>query len=401
MTSDLERQAVLGVRRRVQRRIPTILGFAAVGLGGVVVGQWALGKSPSTPAPVTAGSAWSVETVAATGSEWEGVCSVAVDSKNQPHLTFYDAVERRVRYAVHGDVGWMPFPLGSDRAAGTYSSIDIYDVRPNWSPSVAYTGHRGELRFVFGGSDDWIFQTVDDDAYGPVSLALGRWGSPHLAYSDRAGQVKVARRDDRRSHLWQHEVIATVSQPRVDLTLAADSKYDLHLVYRDSGTGQIHYARSSADGWTTEVVGKSSGLAKVGFALNTNDVPCVTYRRSRRSVHEGWSLQYACRRADGWSSQTVDEDVMRARHSALAFDSDGNPHISYTKGHDKNYQLIYAHWDGQAWAKDVLVGDGDVGHGGAIAVDRKGTPHVCFYDRDTGEVSYARSPPQLVSVYAR
>jgi len=392
MTSNLERQVPLDRRRRVRRHITTLLGLAVVGLSGVVVGQWALARNPSPPAEATttAGSAWSVEPVAATGFEWDGVCSVAVDTKNRPYLTFYDAVQRRLRYAVHGDQGWMPFPLGADQSAGNYSSIGIYDNRPNWSPSVAYTGNRGELRFAFGGSDDWRIQTVDDEAYGPVSLALGRLGEPHLAYSDRSGQVKIARRDDRQSHLWQHEVIGTTSQRRVDLSLVADSKGNLHLVDRDGGTGEIHYARSSAGAWTTELIGKSSGRAKVGFALNTNDIPCVTFVKSRRSVHEGPSLQYACRRADGWSSQPIDENVMQARHSALAFDSDGHPHVSYTKGHDHDYQLVYAHWDGQSWARDIVVDGGDIGYGQAIAVDRKGAPHICFYDRDTGELDYAR-----------
>ena len=57
--------------------------------------------------------------------------------------------------------------------------------------------------------------------------------------------------------------------------------------------------------------------------------------------------------AQSWTTQTVDNDGDTGRESEMVFDSDGNPHIVYTKGS----KAMYAHWTGDGWQSHELYND--------------------------------------------
>lgn len=60
--------------------------------------------------------------------------------------------------------------------------------------------------------------------------------------------------------------------------------------------------------------------------------------------------------------------------TSLAFDSNDNPHISYTNG--SNYGLKYARWTGSDWSIETVDPDGSVRFWTSIAMDSSDNPHI-------------------------
>ena len=81
-----------------------------------------------------------------------------------------------------------------------------------------------------------------------------------------------------------------------------------------------------------------------------------------------------------WTVQTVDDSYRVGKHTSIALDSSGYPHISYSKYSD-NRALKYARWDGSAWQIETVDGssiDNDAGCNNAIALDSNDRPHIAY-----------------------
>lgn len=72
---------------------------------------------------------------------------------------------------------------------------------------------------------------------------------------------------------------------------------------------------------------------------------------------------------------------------SLAFDSTGQPHLSYCDAH--NGDLRYATRIQGRWRSESVVSKGAVGKYAALAVDSKGKVGIAFYDQDTKYLRYA------------
>ena len=90
--------------------------------------------------------------------------------------------------------------------------------------------------------------------------------------------------------------------------------------------------------------------------------------------------------ADGWVIECVDcpkyFDGITDR--SLRLDADGNPRIAYGGDH-----LYYAWHDGANWHYEMADDSPGVGKHASLALDGNGYPHISYYDRTNGDLSYA------------
>ena len=88
-----------------------------------------------------------------------------------------------------------------------------------------------------------------------------------------------------------------------------------------------------------------------------------------------------------WSIETVDSQGDVGMHTSLAFDSAGNPAISYYDA--TNHDLKYAHWNGTGWNIQTVDSSGDVGYSTSLAFDALGNPAIAYEDRGNHLLKYA------------
>jgi hypothetical protein len=114
------------------------------------------------------------------------------------------------------------------------------------------------------------------------------------------------------------------------------------------------------------------------------------------AVYGGHALYMATKRPTDteWSVQVVDDSYRVGKHNSIALDSNGYPHISYSKYSD-NVSLKYARWDGSAWQIETVDGQSITDYAGcnnAIALDSNDLPYIVYLGRkDYPSGEYARN----------
>ncbi|MFQ5554900.1 MAG: hypothetical protein ACE5GC_05970 [Acidimicrobiia bacterium] len=279
----------------------------------------------------------------------------------------------------------------------------VLALAPDGTPGVAFLleAFDGFIAYADAG-DGWTPSTVVDGYfYGPIGLSYDPSGVPHIGYHDHQdntfrdelGDLTVAVRNDSG---WGVEAIEDEGHDGWDSTLviAGDG------VVRAAGvdpqqfgrTDGVEYFERGASGWSVTPIG-SGPIAyefNVSLAVDPAGNPALTYYDNNTQ-----ELKFAMRDGDAWSIETIDADGDTGRYSSLAFDADGNPHVSYFLLDSRTSGTVrYATNRGGTWeTADVdALDDVRTGFTGArritsLALDAEGSPHVVYSDESV--VRYA------------
>ena len=121
--------------------------------------------------------------------------SIALDGQNSPRIAYYDTVARDLVLAFQENGAWVLVPLDQTGDVGMYASQKIRD---GVSHITYYAKSTGDLRYAAfnpSAGQPPIIQTVDSagDVGTWTSIALDRYGRPHIAYRDGGnGHLKYA-----------------------------------------------------------------------------------------------------------------------------------------------------------------------------------------------------------------
>jgi hypothetical protein len=119
--------------------------------------------------------------------------SLAIDSQDRPHISYYDVTNGDLKYARRDGSEWHVETVDSGGDVGKYTSIEVDGGdRPHIS---YYDVTNKNLKYASWTGNQWLIETVD--SAGEVgeftSLALSAAGQAHISYTDRGnGDLKVA-----------------------------------------------------------------------------------------------------------------------------------------------------------------------------------------------------------------
>ncbi|MCK4639954.1 MAG: tandem-95 repeat protein [Candidatus Marinimicrobia bacterium] len=132
--------------------------------------------------------------------------------------------------------------------------------------------------------------------------------------------------------------------------------------------------KAEAVNWTTETVDSYGSVGKhTSLALDKDGWPHISYYDDSNN-----DLKYAYKDGSGWHRTTVDATLYYYNAwTSIALDSLGYPHISYHD--DGNDDLKYAYKDNSGWHIETVDSYGSVGSGSEIALDSDGYPHIAYY----------------------
>ena len=136
--------------------------------------------------------------------------------------------------------------------------------------------------------------------------------------------------------------------------------------------------RAQTWSWTSELVDKSARFT--ALAVDTHGSVHVSYSEDSSRV-----LKYAFRSAESsrWFTLDIDRNLPNIL-SRLALDSQGNPHLCYPDG----VTLKYAHWDGKRWLIQEISPGGNKEYTCSLAISPDGTPYVSWYQTRAANGSF-------------
>jgi len=249
-----------------------------------------------------------------------GACSLALDSKQRPHISFVDygtASGSKLRYAYWDGAAWQKqaIPLNSDIIA-YFNSIAL---DANDRPSISFYEYRGpkeseikiRLRMVTWTGEYWQVRTIDgEEGSGKFnSMAIDASGRIHIAYANVSANTAGLRYALWNGAAWKTEIVDTAPQNNGDAVgystcLALDKDGDPHIAYMNESNPGLKYAVHKGGQWRIFAVER---LARIGYpdrnsiAVDENGRPYISYYDAGRGI-----LRLAHVSGQKWMIETVD-----------------------------------------------------------------------------------------------
>lgn len=338
------------------------------------------------------GDAWQFEVV--DHGPWVGRwASLALDSADRPHISYYDWENTCLKYARWDGADWQTESVDCDDNVG-WETILVLDDDDH--PHISYTkvANNKDLRYAHWDGAQWLVETIEagNDCMvgGDNSLALDSAGRPHVSYNDSGPgaepySLKHAVRD---GGGWITETLETGGFIGSN-SLAIDDADNLHIVYEAADTdSHIKYTTWNGSSWQKEpILTHDDFLDGISLALDDNQHPHFSYYADVGDTRE---LRYVAWDGAAWQHETADtnlEGVNWMETTSLALDSNGAPHIVY---YLQDLTLLrYAHKSGGAWETETIDQGGVTGVYASLALDGADRPHIAYYEERREDVLYA------------
>jgi len=366
--------------------------------------------------PVKADPGWEFETLDSAANVRAGMSSsIALDSSGNPHIsyTYVNTTFNRgdLKYASYNGTDWnTETVVASDDSYLIYSTSLALDSSNQ--PHISFyendqVNTEGSFKYASYNGTDWQIQTIESGVGtgGPEyvsSIAIDGFDNPHISFSHLQTTPTITRIIKYASYngtSWNTEIVA--SNCSTSNSLALDSNDVPHISYNGETSGSyLGYASYNGTDWNTTQVTSAWHTGRYNsIAIDSNDHPHISHTYETTGDYIGY-LKYASYNGTDWHRDTVDggsagEDV--GYWTSLALDGSDHPHISYIdySGQYSQYSLKYASYNGTAWNTETV--DTQSGPWAtSLALDSCGYPHISYYDvtsGSTGDLKYARFIP--------
>lgn len=310
------------------------------------------------------GSGWHTEIVDNSLSVGR-YASLALDSSNRPHISYYDALNGNLKYAFKNQGQWIIRVMDTGSAAVAALAAETGQSLEGIDPVEMFSRPNPELDL------------------GPVAAFI----DPSLEMGE--AEALAAGTDAEFSPLAVNVPLETqVFGVGLYTSIAIDSDGNVGISYYDAVNGDLKYTFWENGAWHIQVADRGgSRNFDVGtftsLAFDSEDRPQIVYMNESQD-----NLRYASYRGPNWEVTTVDSTTMVGAYNSLAFDRQNNrPYISYYDF--GNHDLKYATRTGDGWITITLDEAGDVGAYSSITLDRNRRPRITYFHLDTLTMKYA------------
>lgn len=315
--------------------------------------------------------------------------SLAFDSLNKPHISYYDVGNADLKYTQWTGSIWSASTVDSTGETGEYTALDLD------SSGYAHISYRDytnrKMKYAKWNGSSWSFASPissGDTGILNTDIVLDSSGNPYISCLEQDNLDLLFAWWN--GFAWCYQTIDSVDRVGADSSLAIDTANNPRVSYFDSTNADIKYASASYNisswTWTVETV-DASGTAGgfTALALDSSNNPHIVYSGGGSGY-----LKYAKWTGSAWSISTIDT-VIASGYPSIVIDSNNRPHVSY---HDyTNKDLKYARWAGSAWVVMTVDSSGNQGPESSIALDSSGNPHIAYYDATNGDLKYASWTP--------
>ena len=335
--------------------------------------------------------------------------SLALDAAGNPYISYYDAYNRRLKFA---------FTLGSPNNPWNIQVVDTPSVMAaspvKIDPETQIFQNFEQQMLLAASGRDPAFQATPDEPQAPTltigvgaynSIAIDQRGYVHISYYDADEQaLKYAMWDG--SSPW---VIRTPDGPPPDdpeynvgrySSIAVDTNNRAHITYMDEKYDGLRYTvdPGSGDYWNHTDIERYNSWDKIHFgpynslALDSSNRPHVSYMPwvvTEGSVYNT-ALRYAVRENDGtWTKSDVDSSTLTGWYSSISVNSSGKIMISYFDSNTAGLRYAFS-TKKDKWTVNALQDEGYTGLYTSIAVDPNGYPGISYMNGGNGQLQFMR-----------
>lgn len=173
-------------------------------------------------------------------------CSIAVDSNGCPHISYYDATQKCLKYARLIGNRWVIKIVDTKVPVAADTSIAVDS--DGWPHISYYDAARNRLKYARSMGAVWDIQMVDTkgDVGKHASIAVDRFGQPNIKYFDDTSRTsKCAQRT---GGIWIAEnkgISELMPLNDRNASSALDGKGVTHYVYYDEVAGDLVYTKGT------------------------------------------------------------------------------------------------------------------------------------------------------------
>jgi hypothetical protein len=241
-----------------------------------------------------------------------GFCSLALDSKQHPHISYPEGSEK-VTEAYWDGSAWQKRPVVTQAKIINYYTSIALDAQDN--PMISFyeeigAGYnQGRLRTVAWNGKYWELRTVDGDIGSGKfnSIAMDSMGHPQIAYGNveyKNASLRYARWNGRS---WEIEVLEGAGKPGTSMwsvAMVLDKADQPHIAYTDVANRLVKYATKKGGRWDLQAVDSLSRVSypdRNGIALDDKGDPYISYYDAAQGL-----LKVAHQENQRWVTEVVD-----------------------------------------------------------------------------------------------
>ncbi|MEN8262450.1 MAG: hypothetical protein ABFR82_03210 [Nitrospirota bacterium] len=348
-----------------------------------------------------ASGSWSISTVDSSADV--GVnSSIALDALDKVHISYYDWDNVKLKYATNTAGSWAITTVDSSADVGLYSSIAMDSLG---NAHISYNDYdNGDLKYTTNASGSWVTGTVDSagtvglytsidiDTSGNAHISYYDWDNGDLEYATNSGVTPGTGNCTNTD--WDCATVDSSGTVGLYSSIAMDSSANLHIGYYDNSTGDLKYATNSGvtpgAGNCTNTDWDCETVDSTGAVGLYSSIAMDSSARAHISYYNNSTgeLKYATNATGSWVDEAVDNSGDAGLHTSIATDSLNNIHISYYD--DLNGDLKYVTNATGSWVAETVERlGGTVGKYTSIAIDSSDNVHISYYHNANGDLKYA------------
>ena len=178
-----------------------------------------------------------------------------------------------------------------------------------------------------------------------------------------------------------------------DAHMVIDENDELHVAYSAYST-EIRYLHFDGTTWHDDQVSTSGKFGPVGIAVDSNNMPHVSFAASGSNCGNG--LRLASFDGSSWNTQSIESGSNLGCDSAIIIDDNDDVYIAYQQRSQS--KLKFATDKGGSWSKYAPESANPVssmypGWYSSLAMDHEGKFHIAHYDSKSEDLRYSTGSP--------
>ncbi len=315
-------------------------------------------------------------------------CSIAIDSNDNLHVSYWDTVNNSLKYAKWNGSSWNIETVDS-ADCGLCTSIA---VDSSGYPHISYGGDfsNSDLRYAKWNGSSWDIETIDssgDEWFTSIVLDSNEY--PHISYCDvTVGYLKYAQWN---GSDWDIENVDSSGNIDQQTSIVLDSNDYPHFSYNDDTNENLLYAKWDGSTFAYTIVDSGGSVGRDScITLDSNEYPHISYQDTGNR-----KVKYAQWNGSIWSSifAPIGGGDLTKDNTSIVLDDNDYAYISYVN--DSAATLLFARWNGSTWdwvySPDT---SGIVGGFNGIAFDSNDSLYI-VYNSTTPNLMLAKFSPTL------